>query len=205
VLTANDNWFTPADNNGAAVANAFSISGAFPLRNESLDAAIVRSMSAGNYTAQITGGTSATGIALAEIYDTAPSTGARLINVSARAQVGTGAGILIAGFSISGNVPKQVLIRAVGPSLSGFGVTGVLANPRLDVYRNTTLVQGNDDWGGFTALATAFSQVGAFPLASATSRDAALLLTLQPGNYTAQVSGVLGTTGVALVEVYEMP
>ena len=161
-------------------------------------------MSAGSYTAQITG-TAGTGIALAELYDTTPALGARLVNVWARAQVGTGSGVLIAGFTISGNVPKQVLIRGIGPTLSAFGVTGVLANPRLDLDRVATLLQSNDDWGGGAALSNAFAQVSAFGSSSGTSRDAATLATLAPGSYTAQVSGVGNTTGVALVEVYELP
>ena len=98
-----------------------------------------------------------------------------------------------------------MLIRGIGPALSAFSVSGVLANPRLDLYRGATLMQSNDDWGGTAALSNAFTQVGAFALSSGSSRDAALLVTLAPGSYTAQVSGVGGTTGVALVEVYEMP
>jgi subtilisin family serine protease/outer membrane protein assembly factor BamB len=206
VLVENDNWFTPASGTGAAVAAMFTTTGAFTLATDSLDAAIVRAMTSGAYTAQVTS-TNGTGIALAELYDSAPASGARLVNVSARAQVGTGSGILIAGFTISGNVPKQVLIRGVGPTLARtpFNVSGTLANPRLDLYRGTTLIRSNDDWGGEATLATAFTQVGAFALASASSADAALLVTLAPGSYTAQVSGVGGTTGVALVEVYEVP
>jgi hypothetical protein len=204
-LVENDNWATPAGGGGSAtIANIFAASGAFALRADSLDAALVRAMSAGNYTAQVSGATG-TGIALAELYDTTPATGARLANVSARARVGTGSGILIAGFAISGNVPKQVLIRGIGPSLSAFNVPGPLANPRLDLYRGATVLQSNDDWGGTGALSNAFAQVGAFALTSSTSRDAALLVTLAPGSYTAQVSGVGGTTGIALIEVYELP
>jgi subtilisin family serine protease/outer membrane protein assembly factor BamB len=205
VLTANDNWASPVGGGGpTAISNAFAASGAFALRPDSLDAALVRTTAGGSYTAQITG-VSGTGIALAEIYDTAPAAGARLVNVSARAQVGTGGGILIAGFTVSGNVPKQILIRGIGPTLASFGVGGVLQDPQLDLYRGTTLLQSNDNWGGTTALTSAFSRIGAFALANGTSRDAALLVTLAPGSYTAQVSGTGGTTGVALVEVYELP
>ncbi len=205
VLTANDNWASPVTGNGAAIASAMTAAGAFALNPASLDAAIVRTMSPGGYTAQITASGSATGIVLAELYDTAPAAGARLANVSARAQVGIGGGILIAGFTISGNMPRQILLRGIGPSLNTlFGVAGALADPRLDVFRGATAVTSNDDWGGTAALRAAFSQVGAFSLAN-TSRDAALLLTLAPGSYTAQLSGVGSTSGVGLVEVYELP
>jgi len=129
----------------------------------------------------------------------------RLVNVSARAQVGTGAGILIAGFTISGNVPRRVLIRGVGPGLAPFGVTGTLVNPALAIYRGTSVVAENDDWGGGEELAATFRSVGAFALFSTASRDSALLVTLAPGSYTAQLTGVSNTTGVALIEVYEVP
>jgi hypothetical protein len=181
----------------------FSAAGAFALPAGSADAALLRAVPAGPYTMQIAG--TATGIALAELYDTDAAGRSRLVNVSARAQVGTGAGILIAGFTISGNVPRRVLIRGVGPGLAPFGVTGALANPALAIYRGSAVVADNDDWGGGDTLATAFRAVGAFALPSASSRDSALLVTLNPGSYTAQLTGVNNTTGVALIEVYEAP
>ena len=96
----------------------------------------------------------------------------------------------------------RVLVRAVGPTLGAFGVTGALNDPRLEILRGTTSVATNDNW--LAADAPTFSSVGAFGL-TAGSRDAALVVSLAPGSYTAQVSGVGGTTGVALVEVYEVP
>ncbi len=202
-LADNDNW-----NGAAAIAVAAGRLGAFALDPASRDAALLQELPAGGYTVQITS-PAATGVALAEIYD-ADTDGAaaaigRLANLSARAQVGTGGNLLIAGFALSGNVPRQILVRGIGPALSGFGLTGVLANPRLELYRGTTLAHANDDWGGASALANVFSQVGAFALGSPNSRDAALLVTLAPGTYTAQISGANNSTGVALVEVYEVP
>ncbi|WP_414660062.1 S8 family serine peptidase [Horticoccus sp. 23ND18S-11] len=202
VLASNDQWGVPAGG-AAALANTFTGVGAFALRPDSLDAAILRAANPGVYSAQITGVTGS-GIALAEVYDTNSGSGARLVNLSARAAVGTGSGVLIAGFTISGNVPKRVLIRGIGPTLTSFAVSGALPNPRLDLYRGTTVIESNDDWGGTPALSAAFSNVAAFALA-ANSRDAVLLVTLAPGSYTAQVSGVGATTGVALIEIYEMP
>ncbi len=102
-------------------------------------------------------------------------------------------------------MPKQILLRGVGPGLTQFGVAGVLANPILTLFRGPTKVGENDDWGGGGVLSTVFRDVGAFALASATSRDAALLVMLAPGSYTAQISGVNNTLGVALIEVYEIP
>jgi hypothetical protein len=146
---------------------------------------------------------STAGVALVEVYD-ADDSGARFVNLSARNQVGTGDNILIVGFTISGNAAKTLLVRGIGPALAQFGVNGALVNPRLQVYKENNLVAENDDWGGGAAFISSFSQVGAFAIPS-NSQDAALLLLLQPGAYTAQVSGVSNSTGVALVEVYEMP
>ncbi len=129
-------------------------------------------------------------------------------NLSTRAQVGTGGNILITGFNVGPGGSKQVLIRASGPALTGFGVAGVLADPKLELFSGSTRIAENDNWG--TAIAPAaqvtaahFTAVGAFNW-TAGSRDAALLATLAPGAYTAQVSGVNNTTGVALIEVYEV-
>jgi sugar lactone lactonase YvrE len=163
----------------------------------------------GSYSVQITGTGGTTGVALAEIYDATPAasltaTTPRLTNVSARTQVGTGDDILFAGFVIGGNSERTVLIRAVGPTLQTFGVAGVLVDPRLELFTGSTRINENDNWAGAANLAAASVAVGAFPLPVG-SRDAILLVTLQPGSYTAQVSGVGNTTGVALVEVYEMP
>jgi hypothetical protein len=126
------------------------------------------------------------------------------VNVSARTQVGTGDDILVAGFAIGGVSARTVLIRAVGPALAGFGVSGALVDPRLQLFSGDTMILDNDDWAGDAQLAAAGASVGAFPLPSGAGRDAALLVTLPPGTYTAQVSGASGGTGVALVELYEV-
>lgn len=132
---------------------------------------------------------------------------ARLINLSCRARVGTGADILIPGLVVAGTAPKTLLVRAVGPTLSAFGVTGELADPTLTVFSGTTTVATNNDWSsgpGTAAVAAAATQAGAFALPLG-SRDAALIVTLNPGAYTIQVAGIGNATGVALVEVYEVP
>ncbi|MBI5766369.1 MAG: S8 family serine peptidase [Verrucomicrobia bacterium] len=205
VLQSNDNW-----DGDVAVTTAVGRAQAFPLQNGSRDAALVRTLPPGSYALQVSGVGTTTGIALGEIYDLdaidAESAGAsRIRNFSARAQVGVGSEILVAGFTITGNIPKRVLIRAVGPTLSGLGVTPVLSDTVLEVFNGTTSIGRNDDWAGTTALATAFTQAGAFPLTSTTSRDSALLLTLQPGIYSARVTGFGSATGIALLEIYELP
>ena len=207
-LAVNDNW-----NGDSGVTTITPQVGAFGLAaNDSKDAALFTSPAAGGYTVQISG--PANGTVLAEVYDAsagASFTGAtpRLINVSARTLVGRDADILIAGFAIGGTGSKTVMVRAIGPTLTTFGVPGVLANPKLELFASgaATPLSTNDDWGAATnapQVAAAANNVGAFPLALE-SRDAVLLVTLPPGSYTAQVSGVNNTTGAALVEVYEVP
>jgi hypothetical protein len=162
---------------------------------------------------------SETGTALAEIYDASvnpTSESQRLVNISSRGMVESGDGLLIGGFVVTGNAPKRMLIRGVGPTLASLGVTGALIDPKLTIYSAETKIAENDNWG--TPVAMAASQVvasadeivaaaqatGAFGLASGT-RDAAIVVTLAPGAYTAQVSSVAGTSGIGLVEIYEIP
>ena len=143
------------------------------------------------------------GVVLVEAYDTGAPTAARLVNVSARNRVGAGDDILIAGFNIAGTGSKQLLVRAVGPKLADFKVDGLLIDPKLEIYDAAGVrVTENDNWN--FALATIFNSVGAFALDSG-SRDAALVATLPPGSYTAQVRGADGGTGEALIEIYELP
>ena len=147
------------------------------------------------------------GLVIAEIYDATASSSfvtatPRLINVSVRKHLGTG---LTVGFVLGGSAATKVLIRAVGPTLGDFGVPGVVADPQLTLFNDKSAKIGeNNDWGGTAALTAAFASVGAFPLPAA-SKDAAVLVTLQPGLYSVQVAGAGATTGVALVEVYEVP
>lgn len=203
-LFENDNW-------NAADAATFAGVGAFALPAGSRDAAIYQgALPSATYSVQVSGAGAATGVALAEIYDVTTggaftTTTPRLVNVSARAVSGTGGDVLIAGFVVAGSGTKRVLIRAIGPTLRDFGVTGVLADPKLELMgASGAKLQENDNWGGGSGLIAAFSSVGAFAL-NAASLDAAVLATLGPGSYTAQVSGVGGGTGVALVEIYELP
>jgi len=198
---SNDDWA-----GAAALRSAFASTGAGALADDSKDAALVATLSDRIYTAQVTAGGS--GVVLAETYDAALSDRARwLTALSVRNQVGTGAETLIAGFVIVGTQPKAVILRAVGPGLTG-SVANYLANPEIKLWRLSggewTLVDSNDDWSGSTADAAAFASAGMGPL-TAGSKDAALLVTLEPGIYTAQMRGVDGATGVGLVELYEAP
>lgn len=205
-FASNDNW-----GGAAALASAFSRVGAFPLATaNSTDASLATALTtsgASGYTVRITSKNPAVaGIALAEVYDEDAGGGTvRLVNVSTSGFVGTGDQALVPGFVIGGNAPKEVLIRAVGPGLTQFGVTGVLADPQLTLVPlgREFSVAANDNWGNATTLQAAFTQAGAFPL-PAGSNDAAVVLRLPPGGYTVVVSGVGNTTGTALVEVYDL-
>jgi len=135
-----------------------------------------------------------------------------LINVATRAHVGTDDQVLIGGFIVQGTQPKTMLIRAAGPTLATFGVANVLADPVLRIFASGQIAAENDNWsisaGAGTAaaaseIALAAERAGAFPFPSA-SADSAVLITLAPGAYTAVVEGSRETTGIGLVEAYEM-
>lgn len=127
-----------------------------------------------------------------------PQPGPPLVNIATRATLGAGQ-VLNPGFVVGGTIPRRVLIRAIGPTLTRFGVTGVMADPSLAVFRGTTQIAANNDWGGGAALAAIFAQVAAFAL-PLDSLDAALVLTLAPGSYTVLVRGT--GAGEVIAEVY---
>ena len=157
-------------------------------------------------TAQVSSTTAAAGVALVEVYDmSAPKPGQKLLNISTRASAGVGENLLIAGFVVPAGSSKRVLIRGVGPGLTVFGVAGVLAQPVLTLFNGSVTVASNTNWNTSAesiAISSGSAQVGAFGLSN---NDSAMALTLAPGNYTAQVTGVAGGTGIALIEVYELP
>lgn len=201
-IASNDDWGA-ADNFTQIKTTATSVA-AFALPYISRDAALLPALAGGTYTAQIAGKGNASGHALVEIYDASTAGSSRLVNLSVRSRVGSGSEILVVGFALDGSASKRLLIRAVGPTLANFGVGGVLPNPQLALFRQgaRASLHENDDWGGSPEFKAAFAATGAFSLPE-TSRDAALLVTLDPGVYLVQVSDVGGATGVALVEVYE--
>jgi hypothetical protein len=210
IITGNDNW---CEGSGAAQLPAeFSRLRAFGLKVDSKDAALLLQLAPAIYTARVTGTDNATGIALVEAYDADTSfsdeTLPRLVNLSTRGYVGTGDGLLIAGFVISGDVPKSLLIRAVGPTLGGapFNVPGAIADPFIRLADGAgATVFDNDNWSQAPdpALITEVSRrVGAFRLPT-DSKDAVMIVVLPPGSYTALVSGMNNGTGIALVELYD--
>ena len=141
-----------------------------------------------------------------EIYDAdSGNPTSHLANLSSLGYAGNNGSAMFAGFVVAGNAPEQVLVRGIGPALSGFGLGGLLAAPALTLYDSGgNLLATNTGWGGTATLSAAFAEVGAFALPPG-SNDTALLVALAPGVYTAQVTGVNNTSGAAILELYEVP
>ena len=202
LIAQNDDW----NKDDAAEISRL---GAFAFAAGSKDAALLTTLAPGAYTAQITdpSGTG-TGVALAEIYDASINPNAdfqRLVNISSRGRVTPDDGVLIGGFVVRGNSPKTLLIRGIGPALTNFGIAGALADPALTIYQDSKAISTNEGWANRAAITTAAIQTGAFML-PAGSKDAAVVITLNPGAYTAQIkSAKNASSGVALIEIYEVP
>lgn len=192
-LASNDNW---SGSDGSAV-------GGFALAAGSLDSVLTTSLSPGGYTAQVKGPGSTTGAAMAEVYEAGAVAGAEITNLSARTQLGVGE-VLIGGFTLTGSANRTVLIRAIGPGLAPYGVTGLLVDPRIEIFSGSNRIDGNDNWGGSAILVDAGDSVGAFRIAENGSKDAMAVVTLPPGGYTVHVSSADGTAGVVLLEVYSL-
>lgn len=207
LLQQNDDWA-----GATALKTAFAQVGAFQLASDaSKDSALLINATDAR-TVQVIGKTSASGVALIEVYDTVNSTSPKLVNLSARNFVGTGENVLIAGFVVDGTAPKKLLIRGVGPTLADYAVTGVLADPKIELALrkddgSTVSFATADNWteeANAGEIAATAATVGAFALKNG-SKDASMLVTVPAGVFTVTLSGVNATTGNALIEVYEVP
>jgi hypothetical protein len=159
-------------------------------------------LAAGSYTAVVRGYNNSVGVALVEVYELDTSA-TRLSNISTRGQVGTNQNVLIGGLIINGPGSKNLIVRALGPSLSSppFSLTGTLSNPILELHDSSgNVLASNNDWRS-SSQAAAISASGYQPPNPA---DSAIIATLSSGNYTAIVRGVNSGTGVALVDAYEL-
>jgi hypothetical protein len=211
-ITQDDDWA-----GDSSILTTAAAVGAFPYPSTtSKDAAIyVSAVGSGDNSVKISGVGTSAGTMIAELYDSTPlaqfgSATPRLINVSVLKNVGASTTV---GFVVGGSTPMNVLVRAVGPTLgTSFSYPGVIADPKLTLYSGQTALGSNDDWGtpvGSGAatgaqLATTFTTVGAFNLIAG-SKDAAILTSLAPGDYTVQVTAATGSTGNAIIELYEVP
>jgi hypothetical protein len=207
-VAANDDWHADA----TRIEEATTQVGALPLPEASKDAAMLIDLPAGSYTVLVDAVPGRGRVAIAEVYSVShdASGDARLVNLSTRAVVGTGEEILIPGFVAAGDLPRRILLRAVGPTLRADLGDAALADPVLRVYTGESgrLVAENDDWHTSPTadiVREIADRVGAFAL-EADGRDAALVLTVPPNTgYTIHVSGKDGSTGIVLAEIYEVP
>jgi len=204
-LYYNDDW--GALSQGDLISTIATRLGAFPLISFTcLDSAFVAKITEPVTVVVGSADGASCGIVLVEAYDSGLCSNASLSNISAFSYVGTGAEAIILGFTVSGTESTSLIIRGVGPSLSAFGVDGIMRDPRLDLYRaeggNNFLLLSNDDWGGSAELVSKFQSVGAFGLVD-NSKDAVIQAKLPAGCYTVILSGSDNSTGVALVELYD--
>ncbi len=188
-IAANDDW--------RLAANAADIQASGFAPSNDREAAILATLAPGAYTAIVSGVGGVTGVGIVEVFEVdSPAT--PLVNIATRGPVLTGGDVMIAGFVIQGTSPQTVVVRARGPSLAQAGIAQPLANPQLQLFAGPTQIAANDDW---TVSGNA-AAIQASGFAPPHPREAAILVTLQPGAYTAIVSGVGGTTGVGIVEVF---
>jgi hypothetical protein len=173
------------------------------------ESAIIAELPAGNYTAIVRGMNNMTGVGLVEVYDLSTNSNSILGNISTRAFVQTGDDVMIGGFIVQGGVSKKVIARAIGPELTQYGVPNALGDTTLEIHDDTgALIASNDNWvrtiiaGIITA--NQLRDILDSGYAPTDLRESAIIAELQPGNYTAIVRGVNDTTGVALVEVYDL-
>jgi hypothetical protein len=166
---------------------------------EDLESAILATLAPGTYTAHVTAADGNPGIGLAELYDLNKDADARIVNISTRGRVGKDDNVLIGGFIVEG-AGTDVLVRAIGPSLSDDGIAEELENPTLQLFDANGNSTFNDDW-----QTDQKQEIEQTSIAPSDPREAAIRATLPAGNYTAVVRGVGNTEGVGLVEFYALP
>jgi hypothetical protein len=194
VVASNNNWTTSLQ------VVEIQQSGVAP--SHPLESAIVVTLAPGSYTAIVSGYGGGQGVGLVEVYEL-DGNATRLVNISTRGRVGVGDEAMIGGLIVQGSTVKKVIVRALGPSLSSGAnpVAAALADPYLELHDGSgTLIAANDDWGNSTQA----SEIIRSTVAPVNALESAVIATLGPGNYTAVVRGINDTTGVGLVEVYDL-
>ena len=191
-INSNDNW---KDSQEAEI----EATGLAP--SNDVESAIMASLAPGAYTVILRGVDATVGNGLVEFYDLDTSLDSRLPNISTRGTVQTGDDVMIGGFIVGGEEDGVVLVRAIGPSLVPYGVAGALADPALELHDSSgDLIASNDDW-----RQSQEAEIAATGIAPTNDKESAILATLAPGNYTAIVRGADDTTGIALIEAYQLP
>lgn len=193
-LAVNDSWKIGPD--GQSQEAAIVATNLPP--SDDQEAAILMNLAPGSYTAVLRGADGGTGIGLVEVYDLAASDTSKMVNISTRGRVETGDNVMIGGVIVTGASPSQVILRAIGPSLTDFGVADSLQDPVLELHDNQgALIATNDNWQDDN-----LSEIARTGLAPKDNHESAIIATLYPANYTAIVRGKDNTTGVGLVEAY---
>jgi hypothetical protein len=193
-IANNDNWQSDP---GASEIQIAALAPKF-----ASESATIQTLAPGSYTVIVGGQNNSTGIAVVEAYDVAQSANATLANISTRGSIGVNDGVLIGGFIIGGSGNAKVIVRAIGPSLADFGVSGAVIDPTLTVYdKDGSGVITSDNWPDDPNVAA----IQSYNLGPASTKESATYLQLAPGNYTAIVRGVSGGTGIGLVEIYNIP
>jgi hypothetical protein len=211
LIASNDNWVTTIIGGIITHNQVHDIMNSGHAPTDGRESAIIADLPPGNYTAIVRGVNNMTGVALVEAYDLNTAANSILGDISTRAFVQTGDSVMIGGFIVEGMQPKRVIIRAIGPELSAppFNIPNALANPTLELHDHTgALIASNDNWqvtiiGGIITTGQYHDIVNSGH-APSDIRESAIIADLPPGNYTAIVRGVNNTTGVALVEVYDL-
>ncbi len=189
IIASNDSWNFPGEE-----VSAFGLAPA-----DAREAAVVATLPPGAYSALVSGVGSTSGVALFELYDLDAAT-SRIANLSTRSRVESGDNVMIGGFILGGTVNTKVIVRAIGPSLIANGITDALLDPTLDIHdSNGGLLASNDNW-----RTDQEAEIIATTVPPTDDREAAIVLTLVPGPYTAVIQGANGATGVALFEVYAL-
>jgi hypothetical protein len=209
LIAANDNWQHTIISGIITGNQVRDIQSSGHAPTDGRESAIVADLPPGNYTAIVRGVNNTTGVALVEVYDLSPETSSTLGNISTRSYVQTDDNVMIGGFIVEGTQPKRVILRAIGPELSQYGVPNPLSDPTLELHDGTgALIASNDDWqhtilGGIIA-GDQVSDILNSGHAPTDGRESAIIANLPPGNYTGIVRGKNIVTGVALVEVYDL-
>ena len=209
LIASNDNWQHTIIGGIITSDQRGDIQNSGHAPTDGRESAIIAELPAGNYTAIVRGVNNTMGVALVEVYDLSPESNSILSNISTRSFVQTGDNVMIGGFIVAGTELKRVIVRAIGPELTQYDVPNVLANPTLELHDGSgALIASNDNWthtiiGGIitTDQVVAILASGHAP---GDNRESAIIAELPAGNYTAIVRGVNNTTGVALVEVYDL-
>jgi hypothetical protein len=209
LIASNDNWMTTIIGGIITTDQVAAIRASGYAPTDVRESAMIVNLPPGNYTAIVRGVNSTTGIGLVDVYTLSSETTSILANISTRSFVQTEDNVMIGGFIVQGTQPKRVIIRAIGPELSQYGVPNTLADPTLDLHDGAgALIASNDNWmttiiGGIITT-DQVAAIRASGYAPTDGRESAMIVNLPPGNYTAIVRGKNIIVGVALVEIYDI-